>query len=125
IGDHGTDMELLLVDELVRGDDAGAMKADDHGLGDFGENTAIGIAADQKDGNLFGDTPTAADLLVGHLGNLGRGQEFYCFHDSRRRKWRPKISSVCCQKSTAKMAMEQASARNKAGKPQSLRGTSD
>jgi len=46
IGDHGTDMELLLGDELVCGDDAGTMKADDHGLGDFGEDAASGIAAD-------------------------------------------------------------------------------
>jgi hypothetical protein len=66
-------MELLLGDELVCGDDSGAMKAENHGLGDFGEDAAIGIAADYKDGNLLGDTPTAADLLVGHLGNLGKG----------------------------------------------------
>ena len=46
IGDHGTDMELLLGDELVCGDDSGAMKAENHGLGDFGEDAAIGIAAD-------------------------------------------------------------------------------
>src|SRR5208282_621053 len=56
------------------------------------------------------------------LATWGRGQEFYCFHDSQRRKGRPKISKACCEKSTAEMAIAQARAGNKLQEPHSLSG---
>ena len=55
--------ELLLGGKLVMGDDAGAVKAEEDGVGGLGENLAVEIAADQEDGNFFRDAAAAHNLL--------------------------------------------------------------
>ena len=53
------------------------MEANDDGLGLFGENAAFGIAADEEDGNCNRNASATTDLLVRHLGNLGKGPRVY------------------------------------------------
>jgi hypothetical protein len=49
------------------------MEADDDGFDLFGEHPAFTIAADKEDGNCNGNASAATDLVVRHLGNLGKG----------------------------------------------------
>ena len=67
--------ELLLGGKLVMGNDAGAVEAEENGVGGLGENLAVEIAADQEDGNFFRDAAAAAHNLLWHAGGHegGRG----------------------------------------------------
>ncbi len=60
--------ELLLGRKLVMGNDAGAVEAEEDGVGGLGENLAVEIAADQEDGDLFRDAAAAAHNLLWHAG---------------------------------------------------------
>ena len=55
--------EFLFGRELVFGDDAGAVEAEEDGGGVLGEDAAIQIAADEEDGNFFRDASAAAHNL--------------------------------------------------------------
>jgi hypothetical protein len=66
--------ELLLGRKLVMGNDAGAVEAEENGVGGLGENLAVEIAADQEDGDLFRDAAAAAHNLQWHAG----GHEGVC-----------------------------------------------
>ena len=55
--------ELLFGGELVSGDDAGAVEAEEDGGGGFGENAAIQIAADEEDGNFLRNASASAHNL--------------------------------------------------------------
>jgi len=63
-----TKNELLFGGKLVMGNDAGAVEAEENGVGGLGENLAAEIAADQEDGNLFRDAAAAAHNLLWHAG---------------------------------------------------------
>ena len=52
--------ELLLGRELVAGEDAGAVKAEEDGGGALGEHAAIQIGTDEEDGDFFRDAGRAA-----------------------------------------------------------------
>lgn len=56
--------ELLLGGKLVAREDAGAVKTEEDGLGGFGEDAAIQIAADEEDGDFFRDASAAAHNLL-------------------------------------------------------------
>jgi hypothetical protein len=73
IGFERAENQFLFGNEFVTRQDAGAMETDDDGFGLFGEHPALGIAADEQDGNRNSDASAATDLLVRHLGNLGKG----------------------------------------------------
>ena len=59
-----TKNEFLFWGELVAREDAGAVEAEDDGLGGFGKDAAIQIAADEEDGNFFRDASAAAHNLL-------------------------------------------------------------
>ena len=77
IGFERAENQLLLRNEFVARQDAGAMQADDDGFSPFGENLAFAIAADQEDGNCNRNASAATDLLVRHLGKLGKRPRVY------------------------------------------------
>ena len=77
IGFERAKNQFLHRNEFVTRQDAGAMQADDDGFSLFGENAAFAIAADQEDGNCNRNASAATDLLVRHLGNLGKGPRVY------------------------------------------------
>jgi len=58
------------------GSDAGAVEAEENGVGGLRENLAVEIAADQEDRDLFRDAAAAAHNLLwhayGHKGVRGR-----------------------------------------------------
>ena len=60
--------ELLFGRKLVLGNDAGAVEAEENGVGGLGEDFAVEIAADQEDGNLFRNAAAAAHNLLWHVG---------------------------------------------------------
>jgi hypothetical protein len=62
--------ELLFGDEALARDDAGAVLADDDGVGFFGEDAAFAVGADEEDGNLGGEAAAAA-LALGAVGEFG------------------------------------------------------
>ncbi len=55
--------EFLFGRELMRGDDAGAVKAEEDGLCRLRENLAIQIAADEEDGKFIRNAAAAAHNL--------------------------------------------------------------
>jgi len=64
--------ELLLGRKLVMGNDAGAVEAEEDGVGGLGENLAIKIAADQDDGDFLRDAAgDAHNLLWQERGQSG------------------------------------------------------
>lgn len=65
--------ELLLGGKLVMGNDAGTMEAEEEGVGGFGENFAVEIAADQEDGNFFRNAASDAHNLQWHGGGQAGG----------------------------------------------------
>jgi hypothetical protein len=78
--------ELLLRREFVAGENAGAMKAEEDSGGGLGEDAAIQIAADEEDGDMFGDAATATHNLwwqergqrggeAGQLSTQGRNKD--------------------------------------------------
>ena len=77
IGFERAENQFLIGNEFMRGQKAGAMQADDDGFGFFGEHPAFGIAADEEDGNRDSKASASTDLLVRHLGNLGKGPRVY------------------------------------------------
>ena len=77
IGFERAENQFLLRNEFVTRQDTGAMQADDDGFSLFGENAAFAIAADQEDGNCNRNASAATDLLVRHLGKLGKGPRVY------------------------------------------------
>jgi hypothetical protein len=77
IGFERTEDQFLLGDEFVTRQDAGAVEPDDDGFGLLGEHPAFTIATDQEDGNCNGNASAATDLVVRHLGNLGKGPRVY------------------------------------------------
>jgi hypothetical protein len=66
--------ELLFGGKLVKGNDAGAVEAEENGVGGLGENLAVEIAADQEDGNLFRNAAAAAHNLLWHVGGQERAR---------------------------------------------------
>jgi len=64
--------ELLFGGKLVAGEDAGAVKTEEDGLGGFGEDAAIQIAADKEDGDFFRDASAAAHNLLWQEGGQKR-----------------------------------------------------
>jgi hypothetical protein len=66
--------ELLLGGEFVMGNDAGTMEAEEDGVGGFGENLAVEIAADQEDGNFFRNAASDAHNLQWHGGGQSQGR---------------------------------------------------
>jgi hypothetical protein len=66
--------ELLLGGKLVMGNDAGAVEAEENGVGGLGENLAVEIAADQEDGDFFRNAAAATHNLQWHAG----GHEGVC-----------------------------------------------
>jgi hypothetical protein len=73
IAHHRAQSEFLLGNQLFQGDNARAVQAQHHRLGDFREDSALGIGADQENRNLLGYASATTIPLVGHLGNLGKG----------------------------------------------------
>ena len=55
--------ELLLGRELVAGEEAGAVKAEEHGGGVLGKDFAVQVAPDEEDGNFFRNASSAAHKL--------------------------------------------------------------
>ena len=64
-----TKNELLFRGKLVMGNDAGAVEAEENGVGGLGEDFAVEIAADQEHGNLFRNAAAAAHNLLWHAGS--------------------------------------------------------
>ena len=67
-----TQDKLLLGRKLVMGNDAGAVEAEEDGIGGLGEDFAIEIAADQEDGNFFRDAASDAHNLLWHVESQSR-----------------------------------------------------
>ena len=70
--------ELLFGGELVPGEDARAVKAEQDGGGGLGKDFAVQIAPDEEDGNFFRDAARAAHNLWWQAGGQreGRGRTF-------------------------------------------------
>ena len=66
--------EFLVGRKLVFGDDAGAVEAEEDGGGVLGKDAAIQIAADEEDGERFGDAASATHNLLGQMRCQGRGR---------------------------------------------------
>src|ERR1700676_2321313 len=66
VGVEIADDDFLLGGELIGGNDASAVAAEEHGFGHFREAFAIHVASGQKDSELFGDAAAAAQVFVGH-----------------------------------------------------------
>lgn len=75
IGFERAENQFLLGNEFVARQDTGSMETDDDGL--VGEHPTFGFATDEPDGNRNSDASAAADLLVRHLGNRGKGPRVY------------------------------------------------
>ncbi len=65
--------ELLFGGELVAGEDAGAVKAEEDGIGGLGKDFAIQVAPDEEDGNYFRDASAAAHNLWWQVGGQREG----------------------------------------------------
>ena len=70
--------ELLFGGELVAGEDAGAVKAEEDGIGGLGKDFAIQVAPDEEDGDFFRDASAAAHNQWWQAGGQreGRGRTF-------------------------------------------------
>lgn len=65
--------DFLFGAELIFGDDARAVTAEDHCLCHLGKALAIDVASDQKDRELFGNAAAAARMFVRHRhGSQGK-----------------------------------------------------
>jgi hypothetical protein len=58
--------EFLLGGELVAGEEAGAVKAEEDGGGGLGKDLAVQVAPDEEDGDFFRDATAAAHNLWWH-----------------------------------------------------------
>ena len=71
---RATKDELLFGRKLVMGNDAGAVEAEEHGVGGLRENFAVEIAADQEDGDFFGDASSDAHNLLWQASGQNRAE---------------------------------------------------
>src|SRR6266852_4925816 len=76
VGFERTKRQLLLGDQRFGGDESGAVKAEHDGMGALGKEAPLGVAAHEENGNLFGNASAAAETLLVHPGNLGKGPRF-------------------------------------------------
>ena len=67
--------ELLFGGKFVMRNDAGAVEAEEDGVGRLGKNFAVKIAADQKDGNFFRNAASDAHNLQWQMTGQRRGCE--------------------------------------------------
>src|SRR5271157_2970681 len=78
--------DLLLGGEFIRGNDAGAVAAEQDSLRHFREAFAIQIASGQKDSDLFWNATAAAEVFVGHD-----------VRSSRKSVLKPKVNRKCAK----------------------------
>lgn len=67
-----TEDEFLFGREFVAGKNAGAVKTEEDGMSVLRENPTAEIAADQEDGNFFGNASSAAHNLLWHVESQSR-----------------------------------------------------
>jgi len=85
----------------MRGENARAVLAENASVGGLGENLAFGGAADEDDGDSPGQTSTAANGFIRHLGNLGKGPRIsYWFRIAEKRVKRIVDLGACCLRRT-------------------------
>src|SRR5437764_5626651 len=70
VGIQAAKNQFLLRGKFVAGNDACSMPAEQHRLGLFREDLAFGIASNQKDIDLFGNSAAAAHTVGGHSISL-------------------------------------------------------
>jgi len=77
IGFQRAQNHFLIGNKCMGRENSRAMQAEDGGLGILRKEAALDVGTNEHDGNLFGQSPTTAVVVIRHLGNLGKGPRIF------------------------------------------------